>query len=233
MIAVLLFLIFLLVGLVYKYLFSDELQKDIFYCCKGCRHVHALPVIMHCGPNLEDDEILYALNEVSHPNLDFYQNRIKSEPNGDFIENILRHWSQNYEYLEKKTGYVEWLFPTPEDTTPHKYSSPLTSYESRMMQNDINIQKRYLRSFRMMLNFFGFQLTSSMQFILTPEVNQRFCHLQKNPHNYEHFTRIMISLKCLGHSRLQKKWVQFITKLINIGFLADAKDHYSNSWLKI
>lgn len=44
-------------------------------------------------------------------NVLFYENKIKSVPNGDYIENILKEWWGDYARLEVHHGYIQWLFP--------------------------------------------------------------------------------------------------------------------------
>jgi hypothetical protein len=48
-------------------------------------------------------------------NLKFYQGKIKSRPNGDFIDEIHRTWAGDYRRLEQHHGYIQWLFPLHED----------------------------------------------------------------------------------------------------------------------
>ena len=47
-------------------------------------------------------------------NLDFYLNKIQSQPEGDYIENMHQKWKGQYQLLEIHHGYIQWLFPIRE-----------------------------------------------------------------------------------------------------------------------
>ena len=59
-------------------------------------------------------------------NLDFYLNGKASEPNGDTIEGMHKHWWGNYKLLEKHHGYIQWLFPNAFQSRFNSKSHPLT-----------------------------------------------------------------------------------------------------------
>jgi hypothetical protein len=61
-------------------------------------------------------------------NYKFLTNKIKSYPDGDFIENILKTWMGNYELLEKHHGYIQWLFPVRSQGM-NLYAHPLQTHE--------------------------------------------------------------------------------------------------------
>lgn len=42
-------------------------------------------------------------------NLDFYSNRLRSQPSGDLIDVIHRDWHGNHQLLEAHHGYIQWL----------------------------------------------------------------------------------------------------------------------------
>lgn len=44
-------------------------------------------------------------------NVEFYTNVIKSDPQGDFIDNIHKTWWGNYKLLQAHHGFIQWLFP--------------------------------------------------------------------------------------------------------------------------
>lgn len=61
-------------------------------------------------------------------NLKFYKNEIKSRPDGDGIENILKEWWGDYRRLELHHGYIQWLFPIREQGL-NSQSHPLQLHE--------------------------------------------------------------------------------------------------------
>jgi hypothetical protein len=44
-------------------------------------------------------------------NILFFENKIPSRPQGDFLDNILKNWWGDYDRLEVHHGYIQWLFP--------------------------------------------------------------------------------------------------------------------------
>lgn len=52
--------------------------------------------------------------EKAHQNVLFYTNKIRSNPSGNFIDNIHKEWKGNYSLLEVHHGYIQWLFPIRE-----------------------------------------------------------------------------------------------------------------------
>ena len=44
-------------------------------------------------------------------NILFFENKIRSRPNGDYLNDILENWWGDYDRLESHHGYIQWLFP--------------------------------------------------------------------------------------------------------------------------
>lgn len=137
-------------------------------------------------------------------NLKFYKNKIKSKPDGDLIDNIHKKWRGDYRLLESHHGYIQWLFPIREDGM-NSQSQRLMKHERDAMKKCDIIRKRLLESYRLMLDFYGFELSDEETGTITPlpDHSLQFDNLNRCSHNYLRITRI---LKCLGeinYSRLQ------------------------------
>merc|ERR1719265_1112628 len=92
-----------------------------------------------------------------HENLEFYRNRLACYPHGDIVENIHEKWWGDFRLLETHHAYIQWLFPNRRRGA-NRLAPPLANEEAEAMRNDPKIQMRVLRSFEMMLDFFGMQL---------------------------------------------------------------------------
>ena len=94
----------------------------------------------------------------SLPNVEFYNNQIPSKPDGDFIDEIHRTWWGDYDQLEAHHSYIQWLFPIYEGPGVNWRASALTKEESKRMRASEEIGERFVKSYQMMLDFYGMEL---------------------------------------------------------------------------
>jgi hypothetical protein len=140
------------------------------------------------------------LDEDDQTNLDnvkFYSGKIKCRPDGETIDGIHKKWFGNYSFLERAHGYIQWLFPIREGGMNHE-AQPLSKYESELFQKDVNLQKKMIKSYELILDFYGMKLLDEKSGkISRNEKNweRRYYNLNTSFHNYLRITRI---LKCLG-----------------------------------
>ncbi|CAF2850815.1 unnamed protein product [Rotaria sp. Silwood2] len=131
-------------------------------------------------------------------NYDFYINKICSHPDGDFIDNIHKKWFGDYRRLEIHHGYIQWLFPLQERGLNYS-AEPLQKHEIELIKKDEKALKRILTSYKLMLDFYGFELvdekTGEICRLPDDAYKSRFRNLNTSSHNYLRITRI---LKCLG-----------------------------------
>uniref|UniRef100_A0A8C5LVU1 RNase H type-1 domain-containing protein n=1 Tax=Leptobrachium leishanense TaxID=445787 RepID=A0A8C5LVU1_9ANUR len=162
-------------------------------------------------------ETLLCLNSVfqDQPNVDFYMNKRKFAPQGEFIEDVLRHWYGEYEFLEKHHSYIQWLFPLCEQSR-NEHAKPLTISEIEIMKNTAEIQHRLRRAYKLMLNFFGVKLVGEeeIEVIRDSNFSTRFSNLNTNTHNNLRITRIVKSMGELGAAQYQALLVKFFLKEI-------------------
>ncbi|CAF4611621.1 unnamed protein product [Rotaria sp. Silwood1] len=131
-------------------------------------------------------------------NYNFYTNKIASHPDGDFIDNIHQKWFGDYRKLEFHHGYIQWLFPLQEQGLNYS-AEPLQKHEIELIKKDEKALKRILTSYKLMLDFYGFELvdekTGEIRRLPDDHYKSRFRNLNTSSHNYLRITRI---LKCLG-----------------------------------
>uniref|UniRef100_A0A8C5PSU9 Opioid growth factor receptor (OGFr) conserved domain-containing protein n=1 Tax=Leptobrachium leishanense TaxID=445787 RepID=A0A8C5PSU9_9ANUR len=143
---------------------------------------HQVSKILLCKQNEDDCS--------SMPNYEFFMNWRKYDPNGEFIEIVLRKWVANFEVLEDNHDYIQWLFPTNKQGR-NFYSKPLTPEEKSLICNTSEIQQRLLRAYKMMLKFFGVKVVGEI-------------------------TRVLLSLGELGAEEYQAPLVKFLLNEILI-----------------
>ncbi len=136
-------------------------------------------------------------NDLSEKNnLLFYENKIASRPRGDLIDTIHSEWIHQYGMLEAHHGYIQWLFPIREEGM-NSQSQRLHKHELDAIVANPTARARVLKSYRLMLDFYGLVLLDSTTGQLAHNENfkERFYNLNTSGHNYLRITRI---LKCLG-----------------------------------
>lgn len=146
-------------------------------------------------------------------NLKFYRNEVSSDPNGAYIDEIHKEWWYDLDRLESHHGYIQWLFPIRESGMNWQ-AQELQQHEAEAIQKDEKAMERFVKSYEMMLNFYGLKLLNRE----TGEVDraknwrERFCHLNYSMHNYLRITRI---LKCLGELGLERYKAPFLRRMLH------------------
>ncbi|XP_036415691.1 opioid growth factor receptor-like protein 1 [Colossoma macropomum] len=166
--------------------------------------------------NCDDTAVNEELDEVCDqrddciPNLLFYQNKMKSRPDGVSIEEFHKKWYHDYSRLEWVHSYIQWLFPIQEQGMNYD-SQPLTPEEIKLFRKDDPVKGRLLKSYKLMLDFYGIKLLDEE----TGEVGRaenwqdRFKNLDRNTHNNLRITRILKCLGILGFQHYQAPLVKF------------------------
>ncbi|KAI6114427.1 opioid growth factor receptor conserved region-domain-containing protein [Pisolithus sp. B1] len=140
----------------------------------------------------------------SSDNLDFYRNRLRCQPDGLLVEEILDQWKGDYNKLEFGHGYIQWLFPIQEDGMNFA-AQRLMPHELSAMRADAEVMRRIVRAYTMMLDFYGMRLQSEETGLVGRAVppgsySSRYVNLLFSPHNNLRISRI---LKCLSELGLE------------------------------
>ncbi|XP_012972145.1 opioid growth factor receptor isoform X2 [Mesocricetus auratus] len=143
-------------------------------------------------------------------NLSFYKNEICFQPNGLLIEDILQNWKDNYDLLEENHSYIQWLFPLREPGV-NWHAKPLTLKEVEAFKSSEEVRERLVRSYELMLGFYGIQLEDRATGAVCRAQNfqPRFHNLNSHSHNNLRITRILKSLGELGLEHYQAPLVRF------------------------
>ncbi|GFZ50769.1 hypothetical protein JCM24511_08527 [Saitozyma sp. JCM 24511] len=122
-------------------------------------------------------------------NLEFYTNEREMQPDGVTLDEFVRRYERDYEELESNHGYIQWLFPIRERGV-NPLSQPLQPHEIEKMSADPDILARLLRSYTMMLRFYGIDFNDG-RLRPTSDSKQRLLNLHRRPHNLLRLTRIL------------------------------------------
>eukprot|EP01052_Picozoa_sp_SAG31_P003053 SAG31_NODE_113_length_24342_cov_5.194530_15_plen_1060_part_00 len=170
-------------------------------------------------------------------NLRFYLN-LAPYPGGMLIDEWHQRWRGDFYRLEHAHDYIQWLFPSPENSSYNNASYALTDAEAKVMRQHESVKQRFVTSLEIMLDFFGFALHMDAAGDATvTRKDHSSCtdclhNLSEHPHNFLRISRI---LKCLASVGLQKFQLPLLRALAvevyRTQLLAGAADSLENHWL--
>ncbi|KXN88256.1 Opioid growth factor receptor [Leucoagaricus sp. SymC.cos] len=160
-------------------------------------------------PSLEDD------HEASQ-NLKFYSNALRCRPDGLLIDEIHDQWLGDFRKLEYEHGFIQWLFPIRENGVNWE-SQPIQPHEIEAMKTNTEIMTRVVRSYELMLDFYGMRMLSLETGLLGRALRpgnyeSRYRNLVVSSHNYLRISRI---LKCLSELGLEHLNAGFLLHVLN------------------
>ena len=140
------------------------------------------------------------------PNVQFYQNKLASKPDGALIDDMHKEWDGDFERLEMHHGYIQWVFPVFENAGMNFESQPLSKSGAAIIRGDPAAQQRVIQSYRMMLKFYGLALADERTGALERQPDERLyktmiANLNESSHNWLRVSRIITSLGELGFQR--------------------------------
>ncbi|KAJ3567042.1 hypothetical protein NP233_g6618 [Leucocoprinus birnbaumii] len=149
-------------------------------------------------------------------NLLFYSNALRCRPDNHLIDEIHDQWLGDYRKLEYKHGFIQWLFPIREHGMNWE-SQPLQLHEIETMKANPEIMSRIVKSYELMLDFYGMRLLSQetglLGRVLPPRnFEARYRNLVTSSHNYLRISRI---LKCLSELGLEHLSLGFLLHILN------------------
>ncbi|KAF5904607.1 opioid growth factor receptor-like protein 1, partial [Clarias magur] len=122
-------------------------------------------------------------NDADQRNLWFYQNKIPYSADGICIEDFHMQWFGDYHRLERVHSYIQWLFPTDEKGMNENEGmggiNLLDTKAIRLFRRNEELKKRLLKSYKLMLDFYGIELVSEKTGDVKRAVNweERFANL--------------------------------------------------------
>jgi hypothetical protein len=138
---------------------------------------------------------------------------------GRYIYDILNF---DYEQLENIHNYIQWLFPLNKPSYFNKNAPILTKEEIIELRNNEIIKDNIIKSFKILLKFYGFSLNESEN---TPIIkkgnnfNDRIKYWMTNSnHNFQRITRILKFLKLMGMENYASSFFNELQNLYNNGY---------------
>lgn len=114
-------------------------------------------------------------------------------------------------------------------------ADPLQLHEAEAIRSDPKCQERVLRSYEMMLDFYGMKLVdrNTGTIARAEHYKKRYRNLNYSSHNYLRITRILKCLGELGFEHLKAPFVEFVIReILEHGKLRNAFSSCSNYWLE-
>lgn len=114
-------------------------------------------------------------------------------------------WAWDDRQLERMHNFIQWWFPLDEPSGNSLGAPILTKHEIEQFHTDKEIQKRLLKSFSIMMNYYGLAFDEEAGKIeRAKDFEKRSGWLFPDNHNYLRITRILKSMKLLGFPEISK-----------------------------
>jgi hypothetical protein len=148
--------------------------------------------------------------------VDFYRGETR-HPLGVSIETI---WEWDDRQLEYEHTCIQWLFPLREPSRAVPGSPTITAAEVGELRSDPELRERVLRSFRLMLGFYGFAMRPAADPAGGLTISQAGDFDAKSRrwlttanHNHLRITRILKSLCILGLQHEALEWFSALQRV--------------------
>ncbi len=107
--------------------------------------------------------------------------------------------------LERIHDYIQWLFPLPVPSEFNAAAPVLTAEDGERFRSDAKLQATLRRAFEMMLRFYGLEFCDPDPGYNSIRPTARFAErarvwLTPENHNYLRLSRILQSVRLLGHA---------------------------------
>ena len=127
--------------------------------------------------------------------IDFYSGKAP-DAHGRYLNEIL---SWDYETLESTHNYIQWLFPLDTSSNFNLDAPVLTPIDKYIFSGSVLLKENIMKSFLLMLDFYGFQHRKSGKIVQSSSFKQRETNwLNHGNHNMLRISRILRSLCLLG-----------------------------------
>jgi hypothetical protein len=114
-------------------------------------------------------------------------------------------WQWDDRQLEKMHNYIQWWFPLDEPSGNSLGAPILTMDEIEQFHTDKEIRVRLLKSFSIMMNYYGFAFDDKTGKIgKAKDFEKHSGWLFPDNHNYLRITRILKSMTLLGFPEISK-----------------------------
>lgn len=123
----------------------------------------------------------------------FYTGRERSRPNDALVGDFHKDWFGNYEDLESEHGFIQWLFPLFLNSGVNWEAHKLGRSEAREIRRNMDAAVNVVRSYRLMLDFYGFRLVDDITGEVAPLEDEKAREARFNNFNYSSHNYLRIS----------------------------------------
>eukprot|EP01083_Nonionella_stella_P050633 134623_1 len=175
-----------------------------------------------------------ANNKRQRLNIDFFENKIPSRPQGAYIDVIHSEWFGRHTLLERNHSYIQWLFPIREDGLNFS-AQKLLPHEIDHLKSHPELLERLIKSYKLMLDFYGMTLVDRETGRISRADNfrARYAHLSHSFHNYLRITRILKCLGELGFEHYKPHFLDHVLNEMNEGNLSNCFQSCVDYWIPV
>ncbi|MBD1937096.1 opioid growth factor receptor-related protein [Microcoleus sp. FACHB-68] len=153
----------------------------------------------HLEITLDADKVELAIRVIAEVLVGFYLGQ-QPDSEGRTIQEI---WSWNYQKLENKHDYIQWLFPLQERSRYNRKAPILNDEIIQEFRTNTVLRIHLLKSLKVMLSFYGLEClnpdSENLEITRSEAYSERKQEwINLGNHNYLRLTRILTCLKLLG-----------------------------------
>ena len=117
------------------------------------------------------------------------QGEERSKPNDALVSDFHKEWFGDYHSLESENDFIQWLLPLFLNSGVNWEAHKLGRGEAREIRRDLTAAVNVVKSYRLMLDFYGFRLEDDVTGKVVPLENRearkaRFENFNYSSHNY-------------------------------------------------
>lgn len=172
-------------------------------------------------------------NLAQSDNLLFYTDKLLSRPDQLNVSTMLRTWRGDFDTLESRHGYIQWLFPVQSRSGANSQSQELFAHEIAAMVVDAAVRDRVRDAYAMMLEFYGLRLADNDtgRVERSSDWAARFAHLDSASHNFLRISRILKSIGDLSFERYKFPFLKLLaTEIYENGQIQSARGSLREYW---
>jgi hypothetical protein len=157
-----------------------------------------------------------------------YRNEIPFRPGGEITKDFHTNWAGDFAAPREQLLLHSLAVSKHGDGR----AQALQQDEIATMRKDPVIRKRIVKSFAMMLDFYGFRLDEVNHIVRTNGFQERFANLKGNDRNHRRIMRILKFLGHVGLKRYQKAWLTALKREVHdTKNLKECRASYEGQWV--
>lgn len=125
-------------------------------------------------------------------------------------------WNLSPVDMEKKHDFIQWMFPTMEQSFYNKKAPVLSYYELEVLKHDSVVMQNFQKSIAVFLDFLGIELLSNQRVRLGKDFEYKSQNwLTPRNHNYKRITRLLTFLRLFEFDTIADNLMELLNVLYN------------------